>query len=556
MPSPKMLRRSILVVLMAWILGSVGSPAAEIDQKALDRAVEATVFVKTERAFQHQRFPASGSGFFISPEGYVLTNWHVIADQFSGYLWGRERELSAKVLRLWVVVDSGTPQEREIPAKVVVRNRTLDLALLKVPYHPKAFLDVTDVAEPHLAQPIWIVGFPYGSLMSALKEPGAAEPESNPEVSIASGMVTSFRRDAKSELAGVQIDAPVNPGNSGGPMLTAEGRLAGVVFAKFSRGEGLGLAVPWTHIRQFVKEQMVKVRFAPTAVLTPPSPITVTAEPILADFAASSGTLQLTGGDIPPSAADFSTDGDRLTATVPFPKRITGRPLPDSYLAAVVLRDATGNVVFRRRYRLKRVDTAATTLRSERDPSEMMEDRRLLGNEMEIKDYAEARSASQKKGALADVARKLKLQRDESGKVVIDNHAVKRAAAFTPNPADYEALPAGDLRDLAEEYDATRARLGTVRERLQDLKSPKQATGTLYYGAHYYYYSYPWSNGRISQSERKKLIPQYQQEEQRLLKRLPGMKRETEHRGICRCPDGHWFLREASPCGCPPLAIP
>jgi hypothetical protein len=53
--------------------------------------------VKTERIFKYEKFPVSGSGFFIHPDGYVLTNWHVVADQIEGSLWdlrrlGKERK--------------------------------------------------------------------------------------------------------------------------------------------------------------------------------------------------------------------------------------------------------------------------------------------------------------------------------------------------------------------------------------------------------------------------------------------------------------------------------
>ncbi len=485
-----------------------------ISPDVLERVVNATVFVKTERVFQREYFPASGSGFFISPDGYVLTNWHVVADQVSGWLWGREREITAKVLRLTVVVASGTPDEREVPAKVVARNRKLDLALLKTDEHPKDWIATDPIANLHLAEKVWIVGFPYGQLLSALKEPGKREPESNPEVSIGSGMVTSFRHDAKGELAGIQIDATVNPGNSGGPLLNSKGQLAGVVFAKFAGGEGLGLAVPGGHIRRFIDSNLIQIHFSPATVTEPPSPITITARPLLARVTIGGGNVVLEGRDIPQSQAEFTPlDGHTFHATVPFPERKPGISPPSSYLVAVTLKSHDGKTILRRRYRMKRVDNAAATLTSERRPDYMMEDRKIFSGSIRLK----------------DIAGKVHIKKTSDDGTIIDNTRVNRDIECNPTLSNYEALDIPAARHLAIRFDCALMRFELMKKRLEDYRSQLRSSSSPPSSSYHELYDL-----RDKQSA--------------LRKELQSLASQLDSFQVVRCPDGTWYPILKAPC--------
>ena len=83
--------------------------------------------------------------------------------------------------------------------------------------------------------PVYIFGFPFGEMLATSK--------ANPAVTIGKGTISSLREDDAGDTAVIQIDGDVNPGNSGGPVVDARGRLVGVTVAKV-KGTNIGLAIP------------------------------------------------------------------------------------------------------------------------------------------------------------------------------------------------------------------------------------------------------------------------------------------------------------------------
>jgi S1-C subfamily serine protease len=126
------------VAALLLVVAAPVAPQSSISLDTVDLIARASVFLRVDRVFKYDDFPSSGSGFFIHRDGYIVTNWHVVADQIEGHLWKRDREINAKVIGLTAVIDSGQPGERELPAKIVARDRERDLALLKVSYRPQA----------------------------------------------------------------------------------------------------------------------------------------------------------------------------------------------------------------------------------------------------------------------------------------------------------------------------------------------------------------------------------------------------------------------------------
>ncbi|MBN1412932.1 MAG: serine protease [Spirochaetales bacterium] len=172
-----------------------------------------------------------GSGFFIDPNGYLLTNYHVISSEVDPKYEGYSRLF----IRL-----SGKEEER-IPARVVGYDRIFDIALLKVEISPKFSFNIPfDIPSPELGEKIYAIGSPVDPFL---------------ENTLTSGIVSAIGRRVFLQNGDVlQIDAPINPGNSGGPLLDDKGNVIGVVFAGLEYFEGLNFAISFNWIVKILPE--------------------------------------------------------------------------------------------------------------------------------------------------------------------------------------------------------------------------------------------------------------------------------------------------------------
>ncbi|MGB5833795.1 MAG: DegQ family serine endoprotease [Thiohalocapsa sp.] len=154
-----------------------------------------------------------GSGFFISADGYIVTNNHVVE--------GAER--------IEVTLADGST----IDAKVIGRDPKTDLALIKVNADsPQPYVELSDSAAARVGDWVLAIGNPFGL--------GG---------SVNAGIISARGRDIRSGPYDdyLQIDAPINRGNSGGPLFDARGRVIGVNTAIFSPSGGnigIGFAIP------------------------------------------------------------------------------------------------------------------------------------------------------------------------------------------------------------------------------------------------------------------------------------------------------------------------
>jgi S1-C subfamily serine protease len=165
-----------------------------------------------------------GSGFFIDPRGYILTNHHVIESEVDPTYEGYSR--------LYIRLSESPPGER-IPAKVVGYDTTFDLALIKAEITPGY---VFGGYGPETASPgdrIYAIGSPAGL-----------------ERTITSGIISAVGRRLLQVGDSMQVDVPLNPGNSGGPLLNEKGDLIGIVFAGLQQFEGLNFAVPYAWVER------------------------------------------------------------------------------------------------------------------------------------------------------------------------------------------------------------------------------------------------------------------------------------------------------------------
>jgi len=158
-----------------------------------------------------------GSGFFVDRRGHLLTNYHVISSEVDPEYEGYSR--------LYIRLPGQTTDR--IPAKVIGWDRVLDLALIKVDLEPPYVFSFTGRREFVPGDRIYAIGSPVGL-----------------DNTLTAGIVSAVGRRFLPLGEVIQVDAAVNPGNSGGPLLDAEGELAGVVFAGLPRYQGLNFAVP------------------------------------------------------------------------------------------------------------------------------------------------------------------------------------------------------------------------------------------------------------------------------------------------------------------------
>ena len=199
---------------------SAALTASSIYEQACEQVVGVTTEVTYTNFFgMNSSSAVSGTGFIVSEDGYILTNYHVI-------------ELAAQNDKdVNVILYDGT----RYTASIVGYEKYNDVAVLKIDatgLKPVSFGNSDSLAVGDL---VYAVGNPLGEL----------------DFSMSTGHVSALDRAITSDESGVainmfQIDAAVNSGNSGGPVYNAAGEVVGIVTAKYaSTGvEGLGFAIP------------------------------------------------------------------------------------------------------------------------------------------------------------------------------------------------------------------------------------------------------------------------------------------------------------------------
>ncbi len=209
-----------------------------LDKAQLTAAKNATVYILS---ITGKDSGASGSGFLARKSGktgYFVTNHHVIRP-------------GGKVANLFVVLNSGTPKQERLGAKLVADDAARDLAVLAVEFDQLPEPLMLDVAaEPVETQSLFVLGFPFGESMSASAK--------HPAVTISRAGVSSLRRDDRGRLVTVQLDGALNPGNSGGPVIAATGKVVGVSVASIL-GAQIGLAIPALEVDELLAGRPLSV---------------------------------------------------------------------------------------------------------------------------------------------------------------------------------------------------------------------------------------------------------------------------------------------------------
>jgi serine protease Do len=213
------------------LLEAPATPIGEVSPgsfaPAAKKAAPAVVSINTSKAVRHPRSndpwfqfffgdqgtqeqAGLGSGVIISPDGYILTNNHVVVDATD----------------IYVTLTDG----REFKAKVIGTDERTDVALIKIEAKDMTPLVIGDPKKLKKGQWVLAIGSPFGL-----------------DSTVTSGIVSAIGRDTGEYLPFIQTDVAVNPGNSGGPLINLDGEVVGINSQIISRSGGfmgISLAIP------------------------------------------------------------------------------------------------------------------------------------------------------------------------------------------------------------------------------------------------------------------------------------------------------------------------
>jgi serine protease Do len=183
---------------------------------------------------------ASGTGFFISSDGFLATNKHVVEDTGAEY---------------WIIMNDG----RKFKAEVLARDPIQDVAVLKAET-PKTgdynFIPLGDSDKLNVGQTVIAIGNALGEFQNTVS------------VGVISGLnrtlVASGNRGSEVLQEVIQTDAAINPGNSGGPMIGLSGEAIGINTAMAQAAENIGFALPINFIKKALADikEFGKIQYA------------------------------------------------------------------------------------------------------------------------------------------------------------------------------------------------------------------------------------------------------------------------------------------------------
>lgn len=180
-----------------------------------------------EQMFEKQKV-GGGTGFFISDDGMIVTNRHVVADSTAEYT---------------VITSEGT----EYPARILAWDDFLDFAVLKVDGENFSAVDLGDSDNIKIGQTVVAIGNSLGEFSH----------------SVSRGIISGVKRDIvagsgfgdSEQLKGIiQTDAAINFGNSGGPLIDLEGNVIGINTAVAQGAQSIGFAIPINQAMRLIED--------------------------------------------------------------------------------------------------------------------------------------------------------------------------------------------------------------------------------------------------------------------------------------------------------------
>lgn len=180
-----------------------------------------------ERIGTEKQKVGGGSGFFVSADGFIVTNKHVVSDTSADYT---------------VITSDG----KEYPAKVMARHPSADLAVIKIEGKNSPVLDLGDSSSLKIGQTVIAIGYSLGEFTNTVNK----------------GIISGLKRNITAgsglgggeQLTNIIQTAAINPGNSGGPLIDLNGRAVGVNVAMAQGAENIGFAIPIDQVKKTIDQ--------------------------------------------------------------------------------------------------------------------------------------------------------------------------------------------------------------------------------------------------------------------------------------------------------------
>ena len=242
MKKTKLTRLVALLTVLVFAMSCLGAASASADEareplsarEIYARNVNSTVGIRTSyTTTNYWGYPtsaaAAGSGFILSEDGYILTNYHVVENSES--------------------VTVTTYDDRNFSAKVVGYDESNDIAVLKVEAEGLTPVTFGDSDALCVGDTVAAIGNPLGELTFSMT------------LGIVSALGRQVTLSSGTTMALIQTDTAINSGNSGGPLFNEYGEVVGITNAKFSSSgtsgtaaiENIGFAIPVNQIRGIVE---------------------------------------------------------------------------------------------------------------------------------------------------------------------------------------------------------------------------------------------------------------------------------------------------------------
>lgn len=211
------------------------SAVEAVAKKAMSSVVGITTVQVQREFFWEREVEGIGSGAIVDPNGYIITNSHVVGD-------GQAKQIN-------VLFENGD----KMPGKVLWNDAALDLAIVKV---EATGLPAADLGDSDLLD--------VGQLAVAIGNPLGLDFQRTVTSGVISGLNRTIRVSQYNVIEDlIQTDASINPGNSGGPLLNSKGEVIGIntVKIKSQVGEGLGFAIPINVVKPIIEEVIQQGNF-------------------------------------------------------------------------------------------------------------------------------------------------------------------------------------------------------------------------------------------------------------------------------------------------------